>query len=239
MPAWAQIEEDLGAPIETGEMAVGERLPSERELAERFGVSRMTVRQALAALAERGLIERGVGRGTFVARPKIEHDLTRVAGFTELMERAGLEASATLRSVTAEVAAPTLARALELAEGAPLVRVTRLRSGGGAPLALEDSWFPAERLPGLAEHDLSGSLYELLRDHYDLGPVRAVERLEPVVPRLAQAQALGVTSRTPLMLVERIAYAADEVPVEFARDLHRSDRARFLVHLTGLTPPDA
>ena len=92
-PAWVQIEEQLADRIESGELAAGERLPPERELADALGVSRMTVRQALASLAARGMVERGVGRGTFVSEAdKVTHDLTRVAGFTEQVERLGLEA---------------------------------------------------------------------------------------------------------------------------------------------------
>src|SRR3954449_6490633 len=94
-PAWVQIEEQLADRIASGALREGERLPAERELAEALRVSRMTVRQALASLAARGLVERGVGRGTFVrdAGPVL-HDLTRVAGFTEEVERQGLEAGA-------------------------------------------------------------------------------------------------------------------------------------------------
>src|SRR4051794_29153694 len=90
VPVWAQIEEDLAGRIGRGELRCGDRLPPERELAEELDVSRGTVRQALDALAGRGLVERGVGRGTFVAATKVEHRLNDVAGFTDQMARAGL-----------------------------------------------------------------------------------------------------------------------------------------------------
>ena len=93
-PAWVQIEERLADRIECGLLAFEERLPAERDIAESLNVSRMTVRQALASLAARGLVARTVGRGTFVLGPPVVHDLTRVAGFTEAVERQGLEASA-------------------------------------------------------------------------------------------------------------------------------------------------
>src|SRR5215204_7783204 len=94
-PAWVQIEEQLGDRIESGALGPGERLPPERDLADGLSVSRMTVRQALASLAARGLVERGVGRGTFVREAaKIVHDLTRVAGCTEDVERQGRAAGA-------------------------------------------------------------------------------------------------------------------------------------------------
>lgn len=232
-PAWVLIEERLTERIESSEIGVGERLPSERELAGAFGVSRMTVRQALGALEARGLIERGVGRGTFVRRAKMDHDLTRMAGFSELVERQGLAPSARVLSVDERLAPAAVARSLGLEEGAPVARIERLRLAGGAPLVLEDSWIPAGRFPGFASHDLEGSLYALMRDEYGLEPVRAVERLEPVAARRHEARALGIAERAPLMLVERTASAADGTQVEFARDRWRGDRARFTIQVSA------
>jgi GntR family transcriptional regulator len=227
------IEERLTEQIESSAIGLGERLPPERELAESFGVSRMTVRQALAALEARGLLERGVGRGTFVRRAKIEHDLMRVAGFSEVVERQGLAPGARVLSVDERLAPAAVARALGLEEGALVVRVERVRLGGGVPLALEDSWIPTDRFPGFASHDLSGSLYALMRDEYDLEPVRAVERFEPVAARRHEARALEIAERAPLMLVERAASAADGSVVEFARDRWRGDRARFTIQVSA------
>jgi GntR family transcriptional regulator len=231
-PAWVQIEEQLGDRIESGALEAGKRLPPEREIAEALGVSRMTVRQAFASLAARGLVERGVGRGTFVgARTRVDHELGRVAGFTAQVERQGLEAGAEILSAAEQPAPDHVARALVVEPGAPVVRLERVRSGGGLAVTLEDSFLPAERFPGLLAHDLSGSVYALMRDAYGLGPVSAVERLEPVAARPHEAQALGVPEGCPLMLVERTAYAAEGVAVEFARDRHRGDRARFVVRV--------
>jgi len=235
-PAWVQIEEGLADRIESGRLAAGERLPAERDLALALSVSRMTVRQALASLAARGLVERGVGRGTFVREsPRVVHDLTRVAGFTEEAERQGLEAGALILSTDEQRASAQVAQMLGIEAGAPVVRLERVRLGGDQPITLEDSWVPAEHFPGLLEHDLSGSLYALMREHYELAPVSATERLEPVAARAHEAAALGVPEGSPLMLVERVAFAADDTAVEFARDRHRGDRARFLIHVV----PDA
>jgi GntR family transcriptional regulator len=231
-PAWVQIEERLADRIASGALEPGERLPPEREVADALGVSRMTVRQALASLAARGLVERGVGRGTFVrAGKKVEHDLSRVAGFTEQAERQGLEPGAEILAAGEQPAPEHVADALRLAPRAPVIRIERVRSGDGHAVTLEDAWLPAERFPGLLGHDLSGSIYALMRDVYDLEPVSAVERLEPVAARPHEAEALGVPPGCPLMLVERTAYAESGVPVEFSRDRHRGDRARFVIRL--------
>jgi DNA-binding GntR family transcriptional regulator len=230
-PVWAQIEERLAGRIEGGHLAVGERLPPERELAEWLGVSRMTVRQALGALAARGLVERGVGRGTFVRAPgKVLHDLNGALGFTERLGLQGIAAGAEVVMCGEESAPAPVAEALELEPAAPTLRIQRVRSAAGRPLALEDSWLPAARFPGLLERDLAGSLYALMRDGYGLEPIEAVERLEPVLARAHEARLLGLPEGAPLMLVERLARAADGAPVEFASDRHRGDRSRFVVH---------
>jgi GntR family transcriptional regulator len=233
VPAHVQIEEQLAERIASRELAAGERLPPERELAKGLGVSRMTVRQALGSLDARGLVERGVGRGTFVAHRKLDHDLTRVAGLTERLERQGLEPGARVLEVVEREASWAIAAGLELEPGRPVVRIRRLRLGSGVPLALEDSWLPGERFPGIAGRDLSGSIYELMREGFGLEPVRAVERLEPVVARPHEAKALKIEVGAPLMLVERTAYAADGTPVEFAHDRHRGDKARWIVKVTS------
>jgi GntR family transcriptional regulator len=231
-PAWVQIEEQLADRIESGALGAGQRLPPERDLADALSVSRMTVRQALASLAARGLVERGVGRGTFVREAaKVVHDFTRVAGFTEEVERQGLEAGARILEAREFPAPDEVATALGIDADTAVLRVERVRLGGGTPITLEDSYLPAARFPGLLDEDLSGSLYALMRDLYGLGPVTATERLEPMAARSYEAGALGVDEGSPLMLVERVAYAADGTAVEFARDCHRGDRARFVIHV--------
>lgn len=226
-PVWAQIEERLAQRIEGGELVPGDQLPPERELARSLGVSRMTVRQALGSLAARGLLERGVGRGTFVRAPgRVVHDLTGVFGFTEQLGRQGLAAGAAVISAGSFDAPAEVAAALGTGRA---LRVERVRSADGRPVLLEDSWLPAELFPGLLERDLTGSLYELMREGYGLEPVAALERLEPMLARAHEARALGVEEGAPLMLVERVARTAGGTPVEFARDRHRGDRARFVV----------
>jgi GntR family transcriptional regulator len=236
VPVWAQIEEALAARIVGGALRVGDRLPAERELAEQLDVSRGTIRQALDALAARGLVERGVGRGTFVAAGKVEVRLSDAAGFTEQMARAGLVAHARVLRAGVVPASAQAAAALELGAGDPALRVERLRLAGRLPVTLEDSWIPSERFGGLEELDLRGSLYALMRDLYGRAPVRVVEALEPVTAQAHSAAALGVEKGAALMLVERTAFDAEGVPVEYAHDLHRGDRARFVVEAAAPLP---
>jgi GntR family transcriptional regulator len=229
VPAHVQIERWLLASVAAGDMAPGERLPGERELAARLGVSRMTLRQALATLEREGVLVRVPGRsgGAFIAEPRVECDLTGLAGFTEQMRRAHLAAEARVLVAATVPATRRVAVALEVAAGAPVHEVARVRSAGRSPVALERSFFPA--LPGFLEHDLCGSLYTLLAERYGLEPRTAVEHLDPVVARPGEAAELGVRPGVPLMLIERTAYAAGGEPVEYARDLFRPDRVRVSV----------
>ncbi len=229
VPAYEQIAQRATSLIESGRLHTGDRLPAERELASWVGVSRMTARAALASLAQRGLVERDVGRGTFVAAMKLEHDLGNFAGFTDMLRRQGRAPNARIRSLGCVPAPEAVARALEIDPGAPVFRIERLRFADDQPITLEDSWVPAQRFADLLDRDLRGSLYELMRDVYGSPPVRAQEHLEAVLADPVQAEALEVCAGSPLMLVTRVARAADGAPVEFAHDHHRGDRARFVV----------
>jgi GntR family transcriptional regulator len=230
-PVYAQIEQWLLAAIGSGDLAPGSRLPPEQSLAGDLGVSRMTLRQALGALESRGVLERIPGRsgGTFIVEPKVECDLTGLAGLTEQLRRARVRAGA--RIVRAEtVRAPrAAAAALGLSARAAVHVVERVRTANRRPLALELSYFPADAFPDLLQHPLGGSLYALLRRRYADEPRQATEFLEPVVAAQHEAPLLGVEVGAPLMLITRTAYSGSGRPVEYACDLFRPDRVRMSV----------
>jgi GntR family transcriptional regulator len=232
----AQIEDWLAEEIAVGALVPGDRLPTEHDLAEWFGVSRMTLRHALAALTRRGLVTRTVGRhgGTFVAAPKLEQDLTTLAGFSEQLRRHGMVAGARVLNAIQRPAGPAAAAALQIGNGDPVFEVRRIRLADGRPIVLERSLFPAGRFPDMLECRLDGSLYELLEVKYGLRPYRARESLEPVTAGVREAEALEVAEGDPLMLVERTAYARSGEPLEFARDLFRGDRTRVVVWTSEL-----
>jgi GntR family transcriptional regulator len=231
-----QIEDWLADAIAAGRLAPGDRLPTEQDLAAWLGVSRMTLRHALAELAQRGLVTRTVGRagGTFVAEPKLEQDLTILAGFSEQLRRHGLVAGARVLAATEIPASAAAAAALDIAVGDPVYEVRRLRLAAGQPILIEHSLFPARHCPGLLESRLDGSLYEMLEQKYGQRPHRAKEILEPVTAGVREAEALGVAEGAPLMLVERTAYAQSGTPLEYARDLFRGDRTRVVVWASEL-----
>lgn len=231
-PVHVQIATWLRSAIARGELAPGDRLPGERELSDLVSVSRMTLRQSLADLEATGEIVRVPGRagGAFVAEPRIDVDLTHLTPLTDQLTRAGRRAGARVLAAEPVVPGPDVAEALGLRPRARAVRIRRVRSASRLPVALETSWLPARLVPGILDRSLHGSIYAVLTQHYGLRPVTAQERLHPVLADPEVAALLDVEPGSPLMSVQRTAYAADGRPVEFARDLFRSDRVGFVVH---------
>ena len=218
-PAHTQIELALETAIERGRLSPGDRLPAERELAERYGVSRMTLRQALGSLELRGRLVRSKGRygGTFVAEPKLE--LTGTSALSDQLRGLGLAAGARVLSARERDAAPN-----EVELGPRVYAIERVRLANGEPVALERGAYSVDAFPGLLGGPLEGSLYDLIRARYDTVPVRAHERLEPALAQPVEGAALGIEPGAPVMLVERTAYSAAGQPVEHSRDVFRGDR---------------
>lgn len=235
-PAHVLIERWFVDALGSGDLVPGDRLPRESDLAGFFGVSRMTLRQALAALDGRGVLERIPGRsgGTFIVEPKIDCDLTGLVGFTEQLRRAQLRATAKIVRAQTIPGTRAMCLALNLDRGALVHEVIRVRSAEKRPLALERSYFPAEVFPDLLDHRLSGSLYRLLARQYQQEPKTAVEYLEPASLTAEQARLLDAPVGDAVMLVERTASTAAGLAVEYARDLFRPDRIRISVR-SGLT----
>jgi GntR family transcriptional regulator len=226
-PLHVTIAEQLSAAIASGALAAGTRLPPERHLAESLGVSRMTVRQALGDLERDGLLRRVVGRagGTFVSEPSSVGSGGGTAGLSAELRRQGDASAVEPISAAVEPAGRRVAAALDLKRSDPVVVITRLRLAGGKPLAVERSSLPSRLFSDIEDMDLSGSLYDVM-DGFGLRPVSALEKLELVEARPSDARSLGIRRDAPLLLVERIGYAADGTPVEFARDRFRADRTR-------------
>jgi GntR family transcriptional regulator len=220
-PAHAQIESWLDDAVATGKLGPGDRLPPERELADRLGVSRMTLRHALDSLERRGLVVRRVGRdgGTFVAEPKLE--LAGLAGLSDQLRAQGRAAGARVLSADERDATPA-----EAELGERVFELVRVRLADGEPVALERGVYSADAFPGLLDEPLEGSLYELMRTRGDEVPVRAIERLEPTVAAPGDADALGIEPGSPLLLVEREGYGESGRLLERSRDLFRGDRTR-------------
>ena len=230
-PAALAIRDRLRRDIAAGVLAPGQRLGAEREIAERFEVSRSTLRAALADLERAGAVRRTRGRtgGIFVAEPKVERDLTSLTGLPAYLRQQGFQSDARVLSTATVEADDEIAVALGLRTGSLVLEVVRVRLADGEPISLERATFPAEKFPDLLDRSLSGSLYELLRSRYGLVPAEAEERIEIVAARASEARLLGVPRGAPLVAIVRTAWSDDGVAFEHSHDLFRGDRVRIVV----------
>ncbi|HVB06984.1 MAG TPA: GntR family transcriptional regulator [Acidimicrobiales bacterium] len=222
-PAHLRILRALRTALGEGHYPIGERLPPERELAASFGVSRMTLRQALATLEDEGALLRRTGRGggNFVVDPPLE--LHGLPALSEQLRGLALRAGTRVVEAVERPAAP--GEVATLGDG-PVLALRRLRYANGRVLGLEQAVLPAEPYPGLLSHPLAGSLHELICREYSAVPVRAVEHLEPTVARPTEAALLETAPGAPLLLVRRVAHGADGRALEYSHDLYRGDRLR-------------
>ena len=236
-----EVRRALAEQIGSGRLRPGQRLGAERALAAEFGVSRATLRQALAVLEEGGVVRRvpGRGGGTFVAKGKIERDLSRIVGVPALLRSQGVVAGTRVLSARLAEADDITAQALRARPGELVVDLVRIRLADGSPFSLEHARFPARRFPGLLELPLGGSVYELLQEHFGAEPTDAVERIEVVLASADEAAILDVEPGAPLMAITRTTTDPDGEPIEFSRDLFRADRTRIVVRTEGAAPPAA
>ena len=221
-PKHAQLRDALAelAATEGPDVAI----PSERDLMAAHGVSRATVRKAIDGLVADGLLQRIHGKGTFVARPRLESRL-HLASFSQDMRRRGLVPStraprrSSSRSPPADVAAVARARRRRRRRW----RLDRVRLADGQPIAHEHGWYPEPLLPGLIRHDLGGSLYEVFRDHYGLGIDAAEQTLWGEAADATYAGLLDAPLHTPLLVFRRVSTSAGK-PLEHVVSRYRGDR---------------
>lgn len=234
LPLWAQFRDAIRLQILQGALPVGAKLPSEAELGEQFGISRIVVREALADLVRNGLIYKIKGRGAFVsARERDEDFVSTVLGFSDEMERKGR--SVRTQILTQELRAPNEleARSLGLTDGALVVSLKRLRSVDGELRLLVETAVPADLAPGLHRTRLEDrSLYDVLRRQYGLRLVRAERWIDAVLSDGPTCELLQLAQPAPLLRIESIAYGANGRPVEYYRALHRCESSRLHVQTT-------
>jgi GntR family transcriptional regulator len=230
-PIYRAVAEALIERIDNGDLLPGSRCPSERQLASEYGISRMTARAAVNLLVQRGYVARKNGSGTFVASPKIELDLSTVAGFSDRVLRHGIIPGARVieaRTVGAEELDADVATALEITTEELVHMLIRVRTGNNELLALEKSYFPARHCPDLLDNELTGSIYELLRTRCNLELAHLRQKLEVTQLDASAAEALATHPDAPALRITRTTWDAHGRPIEFARDLYRGDRLLFV-----------
>lgn len=236
-PLYDQVREAIAAEIRSGAIPPGARLQSERDLADRMGVSRVTIRRALDALAEDGLVEATRGSGRFVSNPALAEPPNALLSFTELGAERGL--AATSRVFRSHVRPATLEESdvLGVAPGAELFELDRLRMLDGVAVALDHTRIPLAVAPELPSVDFrTASLYAVL-DAAGAGLVRADYTTEAVAADAVQARQLGIEPGDPLLLATTTGYDRDDRVVELGETAYRCDRYRFRATLVRKPQP--
>ena len=232
VPIYSQVERIVMDMIDSGRLSAGQRAPSEREIAETLGISRMTARAAMSNLVADGYLYSVPGKGTFVANPKMRQELLELTSFTEDMRNRGLKPGARLLGIgVTDQASEKIYRTLELPVEEDLVRIHRLRTADEEPMCLETSYLPRSYVPWLLEEDFeTRSLYLTLESH-GIELVRAEEHLEATLVRETESELLTVPVGSPALLIERTTYTEGDRPIEFVKSLYRGDRYRFTAML--------
>lgn len=230
-PLYFQLAQAIRLEIAAGRWKPGEAIPSERELMRVAGISRATVRQAIAQLNRQGLIVSLHGRGTFVARPRMEQEIRSVYSFAEQFAAQGLTLEDEILQRQQVPATDELATLLALRPGDPLIYLKRLRRVHNVPLILDSSYFPLHLCPGLLTDPYEPPLYRLLAERYGLPPLHCVDYIDPVLADRPQAHLLDVEVGAPLLCLERVAFTRGDVPLHVTYNYVPGSRCRFRVHL--------
>ncbi len=227
-PLYTRIKERLQRQIQQGVYEVGAKLPSERDLAQEFGVSRMTARQALQDLAQEGLVYSRVGKGTFVSPPKI--DLQTLTSFSEESRLRGITPGSRVLKAELAPADAVVARWLQISPGTEIVVLARIRLANDKPLAIEVAHLDHRLCPDiLHRHDFTHeSLYEVLRQEYGRTLAWADQIIEARRATHEECQLLEIDRHVPVLSLTRVTYDRQDHPVEFVTSVYRGDQ--YLLH---------
>lgn len=225
-PLYLQLQRLLRSAIDRQILAPDEALPPERDLAEAYRVSRVTVRKALDGLVQARLLTRRQGAGTFVAA-RVEKNFATISSFTEDMLSRGRQPHSKWLSRSEGTVMPEEALALGLGPGTPVYRLSRIRYADGQAMAIEHATVPKNSLPSLEA--VGNSLYDALGS---ARPVRVLQRLRAVLFTPDQAELLGIPEGSAGLEIERRGFAADGRTVEFTKSYYRGDAYDFVAELS-------
>lgn len=235
VPLYHQLRQALLEPLEQGHWREGDLIPTEREICEAYNVSRITVRRAINELVREGYLVSQQGKGTFVARPKVQRELTQLRSFSEELAAAGLRAGSRLLSLRQEPALGDVAAALQLSVGAWVWIVERLRLIEEEPTILSISHLrlPPQVTLTAAEIEAEVSLWRLLR-RQGVTFARSELTIQAIAGSDRENELLEAAPGSPLLLVESTIYSDDGAPVEYTRMVSRGDRYKYVVRSASL-----
>ena len=229
-PLYQQLHELLRGLVQSGDFAHGERFLTERQISERFGVSRPTANKVVSGLVSEGVLEFRKGVGTFVRGAMLDYDMRSLVSFTRKATRAGKRPSTKVlvfRKAPAASLPPEILAVLQLADSDPVFYMERLRLADGAPVILERRWVPAGLCPALTRRDLRGSIYSFWTERLGLAIAGAGQLIRAINIRAPESALLGVRSGTAGFLLIATGCLADGRPLWAERTTYRGDVYEF------------
>lgn len=227
LPLYVQIRDSLRRQILDGTYQIHERLPSENEMMTVFGVSRITIRQALRDLHNEGLVFSAQGKGTFVSKPKAVQNVQRLEGFGEAMAAQGYEASARVLSIQQLKAPKAVAAALDLQPGDEAIEVKRVRYLNRSPVCIENSYFPMDVGRQMFSLDLSGDIFPMLENLFGIPLGGADISLDAILADDEAQQFLNLKTGEAILRVERLTHNRDGRPIDFEYLCYRGDSFKY------------
>lgn len=230
-PIYVEVQDYLLDLIGGPDYGPGDRIPSERTLADTLGINRMTVRKAIDRLVERDVLERNGTSGTRIPLVQVSRPIDAPAslGITRIIRNAGGEPGSKLLHFGEEAASESVAQRLELPPGSGLIMARRLRTVNDEAFCIETSYLPAPRVPGLTAEDLLGgqSLYELLRQRYGIEISIRDREISVGTATEREAQALALAPGSPTLVLRIVARDSDGRPIEYMRSVNHPHHVVF------------
>jgi GntR family transcriptional regulator len=232
IPLHVQLATVLREQVIRRELGPNDRLPSERELCQQYGISRITVRQALSELATAGLVYSSVGKGTYVAETAFQEELQPLSSFTQDLERRGMRASSQVLEASIISADEHWSEIFYIPRGADLVRLHRLRLTGDVPIAIQLTHLPHHLCPHLLDYDFSScSLYEVLRNAYNLHLARSETVIEAALASPQEADLLRLPQPAAVLVSKQTTLLDTGIVIEMTRSTFNSERYMVRMHL--------
>jgi len=234
IPKYLQISAWLKELIQTGRYKKGEQLPSEIELAKMCEVNRNTLRQAIAELANQGLLRKEKGLGTFVTSPaaiSLKHKLKQISSFRDDLSQIGVKEKTRLLKSAIEKAPAPVAKTLLLGAGTKVVTTHRLRTGDGLPLIYEESFLPSHTFKNILNMDLTDSMYKIITSHFNIVLARSEQSIRAVNLNQKIAGFLNLPVNTAGIFMESITFDEDNIPVEVLYSYYRGDKYVFEIEV--------
>lgn len=232
LPMYEQIKRIVLKKIQSNELEPGALIPSERELAAQYGVSRMTARHSITDLENEGYVYRVQGKGAIVSEPKVLESVSDLIGFSEDMRRRGYTPTTRVIEQTIIHAGSTIQKKLVLnSANRDVVLLKRLRLTNDIPMSFETTYLPAQHFGELIDLDVSGSLYELLKSRFQRGPMSATQTIEGEKADSTIATLLGIEEGDVVLRLKRVSFDKDNLPIEYVEAAYRGDKYIFSANL--------